>query len=420
MNNKTKRKRVLVYLFSFFPYEDANTIASIPLIEQLNSDYEVELVCCDKNNKGLVLTEQNNITVYWYKPLSKITHRISEWEYAPLSKYKHLLGRIKIVLQKTIAFFFFKLCKRNDDTKIIQLFSKTTYDLFVTITSPIITQYSGIRLRKSGILKNTKWIAIFQDSYAGYISNKSFSRELYKREEEVLKNADMVFIIPEIIEAHETDIYDSYKEKIRFLPVSSLNNPHMCKDYDASTSSTIECLYVGSLQDIQIRNPKVFFEVAASCKSEIQTIIVVNQWCDACNDLYSRILSGKGNITRYPGKSHDECMKMINKADILINLGNQEINQMPSKIWEYLSFGKPIVHFSSVENDPVTKLLRRYPLSLIINNSDNSNVERFNSFCKLNAKGSMRYNDVARLYTEYTTSAVKEKFAESYRELFEN
>jgi hypothetical protein len=41
--------------------------------------------------------------------------------------------------------------------------------------------------------------------------------------------------------------------------------------------------------------------------------------------------------------------------------------QIPGKIFEYMSTGKPILHFSKFSEDPAITYLKRYPKALIIN-----------------------------------------------------
>ena len=52
------------------------------------------------------------------------------------------------------------------------------------------------------------------------------------------------------------------------------------------------------------------------------------------------------------------------RTDVLINIGNSVLNQMPSKIFEYISSGKPIINVFKSPDCPTLKYLTRYPLAL--------------------------------------------------------
>lgn len=63
-----------------------------------------------------------------------------------------------------------------------------------------------------------------------------------------------------------------------------------------------------------------------------------------------------------------EIKKVYASADFLVNVGNSVLEFKPSKTFEYISTGKPIIHF--YQNGIVDETLMRYPLSLQINIQD--------------------------------------------------
>jgi len=65
--------------------------------------------------------------------------------------------------------------------------------------------------------------------------------------------------------------------------------------------------------------------------------------------------------TRYPRLS----TTIEVNSDNLIAVGNNDCNQVPSKIFEYMSFGKPIVYFYS-DDDVNVKILKKYPIALCL------------------------------------------------------
>ncbi len=60
----------------------------------------------------------------------------------------------------------------------------------------------------------------------------------------------------------------------------------------------------------------------------------------------------------------------IYNASILVSIGNSVSNSIPSKLISYISFKKPIIHFSYHENDICNEYLAKYPLALIINQNN--------------------------------------------------
>ena len=56
---------------------------------------------------------------------------------------------------------------------------------------------------------------------------------------------------------------------------------------------------------------------------------------------------------------HEVCLSWQRRADILVNLGNTQDDQVPGKIYEYLGAARPILHLSASTADPVPDLLAR-------------------------------------------------------------
>jgi hypothetical protein len=55
---------------------------------------------------------------------------------------------------------------------------------------------------------------------------------------------------------------------------------------------------------------------------------------------------------------HLEVLQLQSRADVLVNIANDEATQIPGKIYEYLGARRPIVHLSDDPDDTIGKLLR--------------------------------------------------------------
>ena len=65
--------------------------------------------------------------------------------------------------------------------------------------------------------------------------------------------------------------------------------------------------------------------------------------------------------------SRSEALKiMASSTHCLLSIGNKNAAQLPSKVVEYLSTGKPVVHFAEIEDDPVVEISKKYSNLLVI------------------------------------------------------
>jgi hypothetical protein len=60
----------------------------------------------------------------------------------------------------------------------------------------------------------------------------------------------------------------------------------------------------------------------------------------------------------------DECNDWIARADVLVNLGNNINNQLPSKVLNYICYGKTILNIYAIPDCPTLEYLEKYPLCI--------------------------------------------------------
>jgi hypothetical protein len=89
-------------------------------------------------------------------------------------------------------------------------------------------------------------------------------------------------------------------------------------------------------------------------------------------------------------------------AHILINLGEIEGKQVSSKVFEYISLGKPIIHFEYINTCVVTKLLERYPLAFVVNvnNCVNDCIDDITDFINKNKFERLTFGQVSKIYPD--------------------
>ena len=100
-----------------------------------------------------------------------------------------------------------------------------------------------------------------------------------------------------------------------------------------------------------------------------------------CDD----ILSGfedrfPGRICRHGQVSHDRVIRAILSADVLLSIGNAGTDMAPSKIYEYMSTGKSILHFYADEQDPCLPVFEKYGNALCVKIGDEDAEQSIRDF----------------------------------------
>ena len=247
-----------------------------------------------------------------------------------------------------------KICKHN------------RIDMIIPIYTQIDTLIAANRIKKE--MPGIYYVPYFLDSFSGGYGTKCFSKEWtirrgIKWEEKLLPLADKIVMMESSRSHYERYCSEkSYFHKIVFsdLPLISKPNEIVAQNKD---SGIIELLYIGSIP-VHIRDPKPFLEVFRQTKNERYRLSIIGT--STCDDMLSEYANSDSRIIICGPISHDEAMKRVANADILVNFGNNIKEMTPSKIFEYMSYGKPIISTMPISEEPSASYLRKYPGSCLL------------------------------------------------------
>ncbi len=127
------------------------------------------------------------------------------------------------------------------------------------------------------------------------------------------------------------------KYKPKCFPVDELPGLYLTPQEDSNSPSTGKCLFAGSLYK-NIRNPFKVLELFGQLPEwHLKIAGNLNDCTEVLNHRH----------VEYIGFLNEESIvKELGKADILINIDNQDTQQQPpGKIIEYMQFQKPIINF---------------------------------------------------------------------------
>ncbi len=216
-------------------------------------------------------------------------------------------------------------------------------------------------------------------------------------EKKVLDNANAVLIMHQL-ENHFRSEFDNYDEK--FITVE---HP-MIKKYTGvlpEKSGTIKFVYAGSFYKT-IRNPeymlKLFDNVLMDLVAEYDLYTFGN-----CDEIVRKYVGKNKSIVSHGRVSTEKANQAVQMADFLVAVGNSDNSQVPSKIFEYISFGKPIIYFYSNKDDINLKVLKKYPLTLLLKQDKElmrENVVKLREFCILHYDSHISFEEVEELFKD--------------------
>lgn len=257
-------------------------------------------------------------------------------------------------------------------------------DVVVCVHLPIESIVAGSVLKKR--FPNVRFVAYMLDSLSGGFlprhlpSNYCISRKL-KWENHFLNSFDNVVLMLSSKTHHiKHSQSQSWYQKAIYLDIplfvpKQTESPQ--KNTNKTTNKTIA--YVGTISK-GVRTPYHFLSVINHIDLNVSIHIAGK---NDCNDMNEYITSPYLQLFEYGMISHNDAEKLIVNSDFLLNLGNINPNLVPSKIFEYMSVGKPIISTYCSDRDSCLPYLKKYPIVFLLDERKanyEEQADKLNSF----------------------------------------
>lgn len=286
--------------------------------------------------------------------------------------------------------------------KVKQLHMINGYNCIIPVYNPLDPLIVSHKLKKR--YPELILIPYFLDSLSGGATPKLLSKERKINkglvwENKLLGNADNIIVMKSSEKHHF--LYSSnrdYYEKITVLDIPAITKPqganHIEKTSDIN-SNIIELVYIGSMP-LSIRQPyygldilKEFDNVRIKFVGPIPESMKYFEYC-----------KGLEQVSLIGSVPYETVGRFMDEADVMLNFGNNITEMVPSKIFEYISYGKPILSFSPNNSDPSIQYLQEYSNSCIVIETDSreENIQKIREFLLNYKKGKIAFDDIKRTF----------------------
>ena len=377
-------------LFMINESRSANGICAKAVMEELvRKGYEVFSVT-NKEYKSADSFEAGGVKYTCVKP--RLVYRIYSYlQNSGVSGIKRkILTAVHNILSKTklmISIFSWPLISPLYSCRIYKKAISVCENEHIDIIVPIYTQVDTLIAAKK--IKNKmpqiKYVPYFLDSFSGGYGPKIFSHEWtvkrgLKWEKKLLPTADKIIMMSSAKPHYEKySCETSYFSRIKFLDLPLFIPNDSSNDTEIIDSAFFNFLFIGTIP-AHIRDPKPFIEAFKLTKDSTFRLTIIGT--STCEAYIESAVKSDDRIRVLPFIDHDSALSAMNKADILVNFGNNLSNMTPSKIFEYMSTGNPIITTFSVENEPSLRYIEKYPFYFAMNEklSFEDNAEMIEAF----------------------------------------
>lgn len=223
-------------------------------------------------------------------------------------------------------------------------------------------------LRDSDIDQEKKCMFLLEKiPYVNGFKKRFFKKKIIDNQTNFFNSFSKIFCLNDVVEELASYIPQDIINKIVSLrhPMIREYNTNLVKDDNNEDNQTIRFLYGGGL-DRKQRNPEKVIQLMSGVASRENILFTIFSYGN-----YQERLKAleKSNffLQVYPPIDSEQFKSEMIKSDFLISIGNKESDIIPSKIFDYISSQRPIVHFAQSKDDKYFKILKEYPYALILN-----------------------------------------------------
>ncbi len=297
----------------------------------------------------------------------------------------------------------FSFCQSPDIVKKItdnakKIIDANNIDTVICVYRPVESLVAGIKLKRL-YKKKIKVVSCFFDNFQETIfTNKYKLKILHFNEARLLrklhKSFDGLLLLKYYKETFKKIL--GTEEKLHYIGIPNLvcpNNHQKTRDNDKKI-----LVYAGSFYD-KVRNPDKPLEyLYALCKGFTNLEMHFYSW--GCEDVVKKWQLELGDKLILHGKVDAQIASAaINDADILLNIGNDLPAQVPGKLFEYFSTGKPVINWCFRDDDPAMQEYKKYNNILLINSVDRSIKEDIKF---LNSAEVLDFKEIREKFKEFT------------------
>ena len=415
------KSEILVCLYAYFPFANANTNVMLPLIKRFTKDYIVNILTLNNENKAAEFEAVDGINIYRFKQQNVIVRGVQSLSTINHKKKRNLIKRTIVKIVKPIALQLMKLgVFDSSELRMLEdLMSKKKFAFILSTCESFYSHLNVLNFSKRHILE-TPWVAYYMDPFAYYIGNLKNNDYLVNMELEVYEKSSIVMVTEEIYEENRTNKLSKYLNKTYPVKYGNFKLNNSCLTRPIFIEGKINIVYVGSLIDSRIRSPEYLYNLMNRLDNRYIFHMICSYFSRENDLMRDRLLTATEKVIWYYRLPLEECMGIMNHADILLNIGNKSINQTPSKVFDYIGTGRPIINLYSIEGDTSMKYLDNYPNKInIFEDVDliGDNVRKINAFVSEHLGYRVEEEHLLELYKEYLSERVVEN---TYQEIVNN
>lgn len=407
-------KKILFTIQWYPSVLSANALCDQKIIDLISCEEDYEITCLaykpfgslQKETIGKIKVYRFNKGLWWN---IKIQAKANNGKY---SKIILAIDKLALRIRQVLTIPIYPVMEPFANTifalKALKLYKQEHFDIVISEFHGLDSLHAGSVLKKHHphvIFMPILWDAFTGKQPAGYLPAWYANWKMKKAEMRELSCADKIIVMESSRGYHEQhSIHKSYYDRLIYLDI-----PGIIKHPMPSTKSSLihkgklNIVYAGILS-LPDRDPEYIIQAL----SRISNAANIHILFICIGEGRKKIAAIKDKIpceitiSNYVDKK--ELNAIYQEADVLLNLGGPNPNMVPSKVFEYLSYGKPIISTYYIDNEASLKYLRKYPLSVCVDQRKpiNESTEMLNQQLKRTIGERVSFEFVQQIFANNT------------------
>lgn len=424
-------KHLVINVGEYHPYMSPNGKMVRNLVELLKSRFCIT-VLTRRNYTGLEkrcmidgvpvirIVDMNQIIHnYLAEKISQSNNLFFRFLFEILLLVKRIIFIIpRIVRNRSISGHYIKKIKHE----LYAINRQNEIDVLLSVSAPHEEVFAGVEFCKEK-KQNCKLFIYQMDRYANSSSLYICKYDLIRKnknniemELSALSECKRIFVLPPIAEHYKESIYRQFSNKIIVTEHPLVKKKAIASETENKMGDgKIHVIYAGSLNK-KNRNPSYLLEMFNSNIMRSSKVVLDLYTFGDCQDIiYEYQKRNLEKINSYGKVSSYSINKILEQSDILLTIGNNSDNEVPSKLFEYISFLKPIIHLYYSDNDLYLQYLKDYPRYICLKMEENrlvDNVNRLLEFCMKSVGYEISESKILDIFNKCTPEYVSTQFME--------
>lgn len=281
---------------------------------------------------------------------------------ARLARVVHDLTWKKIYWPDSTCLWFFAGAR-----KASALLSARNNALLITVSLPFTDHVIGLRLKAKH--PGVQWLADIGDPFSLMELTPTANAVLYSRlssraDRKVFEKAGVVTVTTDAVRNAYEPLIGPLIRKMKTIPPLLSLRPETRITQARAPSDEISLLFVGTLY-LTLRSPEFLlrlFERIVLCYPAVPLKLRFIGVEGGCSRLVDDLGPAAASKISFEGpQPRVSVYRAMEEATILVNIGNDSLYQLPSKLVEYVAMRKPILNIVRTKQDSSAEFLAPHP-----------------------------------------------------------